>query len=784
MAARLAPALLLAHLVLSPLVFSHWTLEAFELPKVSLLLLTALGLGLGARREFFARDAVSLGFLLLAGSALLSTLTSMSPWTSVVGAHESFVGLPTVLAWTLLYFATRALSGPPARTRALLAAPVVASAVVATYALAQVLQADPLHWARTSTLGDFVRPFSTLGHPNHLAAYLAMTLPLAVWWAQRAARLQRPRALGGFVVLAVLSALAAVASLSRGGWLALGAALAVLGAGGLRGFSFRRPGRRAGLVLGATALLLVLGVLGAAHTGWLPSFIERVRHFGDGSTRLLIWRAALDTFAEHPLLGSGLDTFALAFERHRPAEYWRLEWGGTPVRAHQDVLHLLATQGLLGGLALAVLVTGLGLATVRAWRRLAGEERPLLVVLVAGLGAFAVQGLFNFTGASTGTLFVTYAALLSRLAWPGPDEAPVPERPHRVLGGAVALGLVGLLLHLGGPGRGLEAPGGVELLALGAMAVAAAGVLACCAALPWSEGPAPRPVRAPTPVRGHRGLALAAWALALGLAYGGVVRPLRASAACRRGDVLLASAPAQALPFLEASVALDSTRDVCVARLGTAAFALGRLDQAQQAYTLALARVPAEAYHHANLGRLLTERIREGAATPADALSSFEAALARDPHNGHILGDAALVALTVGDPARARDYATRATTLYPDFAPPRAVLGFLALSANKEGEAVELLTEALRGQWHGDERGARRVALANLAAALLRLGRAEEALAPAREAVQLAPEDPDLRFNLGRALEQLGRHEEARREYQTRDALQGLESSEARAPTP
>jgi tetratricopeptide (TPR) repeat protein len=285
----------------------------------------------------------------------------------------------------------------------------------------------------------------------------------------------------------------------------------------------------------------------------------------------------------------------------------------------------------------------------------------------------------------------------------------------------------------------------------------------------------------------------------------GVVRPLRASAACRRGDVLLIPAPARALPYLQEAVALDPTRDVCAARLGTAALLLARatadgaerrrlLELSREALEGALARVPAEAYHHANLGRLLTERVRDGLSTPAEALLAFEMALARDPHNGHVLAEAALAALTLGDPARARGYATRATTLYPDFGPPRAVLGFLALSAGEDGAAVELLAEALRGQWRGDERS-RQVATANLAAALLRLGRHQEALAPAQEAVDLAPEDPDTRFNLARTLELLGRREEARREYQNllarhpqhaygRQALQALESAEALAPSP
>ncbi|HYI01066.1 O-antigen ligase family protein, partial [Hyalangium sp.] len=756
-------AVLGALLVLVPLAFTQWTLEGFELVKVALLHLAALALvALGggrweaARRALpeVVREPLALGFLLLLVSAVASTAVSISRWTSLAGAHESFSGLPTVLGYTVLFFAARAWGRTPAVARALLASPVVASALVASYAWAQVLGVDPLTWERVATLGEQVRTFSTLGHPNHLAAFLAMAFPFTALWAQRAADLKRHGALGLLCAVALLSVGAVAVSLSRSGWLAMACVLGVLAVGGVR------LGQRRGALVGGVVLAVALVVVfvlalrapGSGQEGWLASLSERVRRFGEGDTRLLIWRAAWEIFAAHPVLGSGLDTFHLAFEGARSADYWKLEWNGTPAKAHNQALHLLATQGLLGGSALLVLGVGLVLAIRRAWRRVPIEERPLVLALTASVLAFATQNAFNFTVAATGTLFTCVAGLLSGLGREGDVAAPLvgTSCARGTLLGAAVLGMVSFLLTLAGPGApvgGLSAAQGLGLLLMAAML---GGTTWSLTGLLRAEKPSAtsRRMELGSP-RGSIWRAVVLGGTALALAVVGILSPLRASAACRTGQALISVTPERAVPHLERAVALDFTRDTCLAKLGTAALLVAKtttdggvrrqaLERARGAFTTALAQVPAESYHHANLGRLRTELARDGLAATVEAFAAYDEALRRDPANGHILADAALSALTLRDANRARQYAHRAVALYPDFAPPLAVLGFLALQEGNTAEAVRLLRAARAGQWRGDE-NARRVAVGNLVAALLRVGRPDEALDPAREVVALTP---------------------------------------------
>src|SRR4051794_18931868 len=108
--------LLALHLLLVPLVFSTHTVEAFEANKIALLLTTAVLVGALALWSWLPRfdalpslrdDWISLGFVLLALSALVSTIFSVSPLLSWRGDHANGFGLRTVLAYLVLFFATR-----------------------------------------------------------------------------------------------------------------------------------------------------------------------------------------------------------------------------------------------------------------------------------------------------------------------------------------------------------------------------------------------------------------------------------------------------------------------------------------------------------------------------------------------------------------------------------------------------------------------------------------------------------------------------------------------------
>ncbi len=373
--------LLLLHLVLSPVAFCRNTVEAFESCKVAVLCLVAIvlaalalsgGVGRVLRlseeqwwrtscREAWRslwREPIALGMVLFLVSAIASTVTSLSPRTSFQGAHESYAGLCTVAGYTILFFATRTWGATRDGFRCLLGASVLGTACTCAYAVVQVAQLDPIPWDNGARFGAYLRPGSTLGHPNFLAAYLVMTFPITAYYAWEAARQRQRLALVVLVLVGSLACLGILLSLSRGAWLAFAGTTVLLVLGWLP------PGRRCRwsvlVLLAGVVLLAGLGILLASQavpgrSVLLESLAERLRHLGDAASRRHIWRAGLEIFRDHPVFGCGLDTFQLAFEPKRTVEYWQSEWGATPAKAHNEAIHILATQGLLGALAVVIL---------------------------------------------------------------------------------------------------------------------------------------------------------------------------------------------------------------------------------------------------------------------------------------------------------------------------------------------------------------------------------------------------------------------------------------------
>jgi O-antigen ligase/tetratricopeptide (TPR) repeat protein len=738
-AGALGRGLLFLHLLLSPLVFSRATLEVFEYNKVALLLLTAVALvalgvaaGIARFRQLTAgakRDwcePIGLGLLLFLVSAVLSTALSISPRTSFYGADESFAGLQTVAAYTVLYFATRICFRTADEGRRLLAATVIASAVVSLYAVVQVAQLDPIRWTDVSGYGPYVRPFATLGHPNLLGAYLVMALPITAFFALRVLRQRRWWSSAALMALGALAVGVIVLTLSRGAWLALGAvagtALVLRGRAAGSGDPRRAPGdaRPARKRLALAAAVLTLTVLGGcllAGPGFRHGLAQRARYLTDAANRQYLWRASVVIFREHPLVGCGLDTFELAFVGKRPPAYWQLEWNSPTPKAHCEPLQVLATQGLVGGLALAALAFGLVRAGWRAMRL--DRDRYFVVALVAGIVGFCVQDLFSFTVAGTGTLFVTLAALLSRQAEDGAATAS-DER------------------------RALRPPCG------------SAGI-----------NPAARRVSAQAAV----------WLGGLALAYVGVVRPYQANRECAQADALAEVDPPAAVAHAERAVALDPGKDTYWAKLGWAAESAARaasepqeqrrlFDQARKAFERAVALVPVSSGNHALLGGFLGELAHRGLVPPRQALAELDAALTLDPSNAYFYRDACRVALAVGDVARAHRYAVRGTELYPQFASLRALLGCVALLEGRPEEAVRLHNAAFRCNWYGDD-SALHLAEATMAASLVKARRGPAAVAFARLAVERNPQSIDAHLCLADALALVGRREEAIAEYVT-----------------
>jgi O-antigen ligase/tetratricopeptide (TPR) repeat protein len=793
--------LLFVHLMLSPLIFSASTVEVFEYNKVAILTMTAIAVLAGAaalhasywireapppseplaqRALRILREPTALGFVLFLASSLVSSLPgiSINPRTSLYGAHESFAGIFTMASYIVLFFATRALCRDVKTARVLLFATVIAVAVASIYGVMQLTGLDPIRWGRTSQSGGITRVFATMGHPNFYSAFLLIGFPIVAYYALRAFREGLWFLGAALSATAILDAGMVLISISRGAWVGFLAMFAILAAGW---YFLAGEKKVVAWFVGVNlaGLVLCVLVLSTFEDGRAVLDSIRLRWANFTNTGVLthearryIWESSIQMLKDHPLFGIGLDGFQLAFEHYRTVAYWNVEWNGTPTKAHNEILHILAMQGLFGGLAMLTITAGVGLSFLRAILRRV-PDRPLLVAIFAGAVGFYVQDVVSFTVAGCGTLFVTYAALLSRLGGPETEDDRAPPRARQV---SVETSLI-------------------AFAAQAAIAVAAVVAISMM-----------------------------------------VITPFQANAYCRTGASLLGYEPTESVRLLQLAVRTDPTKELYWVRLGTANQLAARTardpvqkrafyDEARKAYERSIELVPENSYNEANLGRLLGEIAKEQPPmmrdakrpdgtpvvvpiTKLDAYAAFDRALKLDPNNAYFYADGANAALSFRDMALAKQWASKCVELYPDFGPCISQLGYIALdeaqfqpqpppggakridapnvpqagqpNAPQDGQqhtepqsvtppslieqAIEYLTRSITADWHGDESG-RVIAESNLAAALIKQGRFAEALRYADDALARMPDYQDARFNKGKADEMLGKLGEAHAEY-------------------
>ena len=150
--------------------------------------------------------------------------------------------------------------------------------------------------------------------------------------------------------------------------------------------------RRLAVALSCGLGLLALALLVDGACGF--PLAAKFMHLGDGSGRWPLWRATWAMFLDAPWWGHGPHTFVQLYRSYLhqlglPTSSLVIPW------AHNLYLEVLAERGLIGFIALAVL---LGHGLVAAWRlqtAAAGEAQRLGVGALAGLmglcGAAAVE---------------------------------------------------------------------------------------------------------------------------------------------------------------------------------------------------------------------------------------------------------------------------------------------------------------------------------------------------------------------------------------------------------
>jgi uncharacterized protein involved in response to NO len=387
----------------------HWPWTFYA--QISLL---APGLLLGwqwLRRERPTRSLLSVVAVAAAGT-LLSVALSRNPAFSFEVALLPLGGLAATL-WI-----TRLLTGiRDNELRFLRLASVIGlAALIPLLACLGYFLEDALPRWPEGLLARNRHPF---GHWNYTAGYILLVVPwlIALAWHGR-----------GIIRIGWIAATTLALGLlwtchSRGA--ALGTMVAIALVIAWR-FQSSRLNRR-------QTLLVVL--TGAIACGVLLFTNERLRSYlaapetvfnpNEGDVqRLAMLEGGWRLFRSRPVLGHGPGIVPLAYPEVRGELVGGVE---TSFQLHSTPLHIMATQGLLGLGAFAVLLALVGLGAWRWWRAPSGPIRNFALTSVCALAAYGVMSLTDYQLDVIGivVLLAWHAALL--LAAPKPGATPMAE---------------------------------------------------------------------------------------------------------------------------------------------------------------------------------------------------------------------------------------------------------------------------------------------------------------------------------------------------------------------
>jgi tetratricopeptide (TPR) repeat protein len=373
---------------LLPVMVNPAGVDTFTQPKAALvgivtvlLLASWLVEGLASGTLRFPKTPVDIPLAIYFVCVIAATIFSLNFRLSTVGPYKWREGLVYLLSYGVIFYgAVIYLRGRTLR-RALVVAGI-GGLVVFLYAVAQWLGLDFTTW-----VGATQRVFSTLGSPLYLGGYTVLVVPIAL-----ATAFASPKGSSGRMVAATVTLLGVAASalsFSRGAWLGVLAAFAVMVA--------LAPDRRrvAGWVIAAVLVLVV--VAGAPVARAPGDFGARLKSFvsvsGENAPRVALWQGALRIAADHPWFGVGPEVFKQEFALIKPPNWPAIDPEDKSARAHSAFLNTAATTGVPSAIAmlaaLAILI-GRGLwllSTKKGLRALFGDdgEHASGRVLLAGM---------------------------------------------------------------------------------------------------------------------------------------------------------------------------------------------------------------------------------------------------------------------------------------------------------------------------------------------------------------------------------------------------------------
>ena len=371
-------------LILSvPLVLFPKSSELFEFNKMVLTyMFTTLIMGswfirmISEKRLIFKRSILDIPLLLFIFSQFLSTVVSIDSRTSLLGYYSRFNGgLMSTISYSFLYWAFVS-NMDRVKTINAIKTLLISATLVSLYGILQHLGIDAHLWVQDVRN----RVFSTLGQPNWLAAWLVAIIPITwvflIYNKSQSSKFKfkdQVWLIASVLLFATIiytrsrSGLAAFALISLIFWILCG----------IIAYKLKKYNLKQSVSAFVICNLLFVIIAAVSGTAWTPKLFELINKptanfqqpntvqgpaletggSESGSIRKIVWRGAIDNWKAYPILGSGVETFALSYYKFRPQEHNMVsEWDYLYNKAHNEYLNFAATTGTLGLLSYISLI--------------------------------------------------------------------------------------------------------------------------------------------------------------------------------------------------------------------------------------------------------------------------------------------------------------------------------------------------------------------------------------------------------------------------------------------
>ena len=447
---------------LVPLVIYPKTSELFEFNKMILVyFITTAIVFLWVMKMviygkiIFKKSKLDIFLIIFFLSQLVSTLISVDPRTSLLGYYSRFHGgLLSTLSYLLLYWAYVSNMNSE-KTKKAIYFTFSSAFLVSLWAVFEHFgmsfsclifpefgKFDTSCWVQDVQN----RVFATFGQPNWLAAWITALIPLT--WSMilvLKSHKQNSKIIYWFILSAILS-MALLFTKSRSGLLGFGGATVtfwlLIALMYTRPENLLKPYTKPIIQVFLSMNILMLILIAVFGTPWTPKLGKLLNNrpiqekpaeiyqgpaleaggTESGQIRKIVWKGALDIWKNNPVFGTGVETFAFSYYKHRPAEHNMVsEWNFLYNKAHNEYLNLAATTGGIGLFSFLLLIT-ISLIQILPFKNIiqpdktkntavSSETLYLRLGLFSGYVSILITNFFGFSVVGVALLFFLFPAM-------------------------------------------------------------------------------------------------------------------------------------------------------------------------------------------------------------------------------------------------------------------------------------------------------------------------------------------------------------------------------------